>query len=91
MRYPGHLAAIRTLKALGFFSETPITVDGHDLAPRRLTEPLLEPLLVGDTPIEDVVVVRVHCTAELSRRGMQVIRSLTDLAASPARRPPRPG
>jgi lysine 6-dehydrogenase len=32
VRYPGHLAAIRTLKALGFFSETSLTVDG---APSR--------------------------------------------------------
>jgi lysine 6-dehydrogenase len=71
VRYPGHLAAIRTLKALGFFSETPITVDGCAVAPRRLTETLLEPLLVGDTPIEDVVVVRVHCTGRANGRSVR--------------------
>jgi lysine 6-dehydrogenase len=155
VRYPGHLAAIRTLKALGLFSETPVAVDGHLVTPRRLTETLLEPLLVGDTPIHDVVVVRVHCTgrangrsvraevdalvyhdpeagltamqrctgfdaaivaammargeiapgvavrelsvdperyvSELSRRGMQVTRSLIDLPSAPAKRPPHPG
>jgi lysine 6-dehydrogenase len=71
VRYPGHLAAIRTLKALGFFSETPLQVDGCLLAPRRLTETLLEPLLVGNTPIQDVVVVRVHCTGRANGRRVR--------------------
>jgi lysine 6-dehydrogenase len=75
VRYPGHLDAIRTLKSLGFLSETPLTVDGCRLPPRRLTETLLEPLLVGTTPIEDVVVVRVHCTG---RSGKQAIRAEVD-------------
>ncbi|MFL5404098.1 MAG: saccharopine dehydrogenase family protein [Gemmatimonadales bacterium] len=154
VRYPGHLAAIRTLKALGFFSEIPLAVDGCRVTPRRLTETLLEPLLVGDTPIHDVVIVRVHCTgrangrsiraevdtliyhdagtgltamqrctgfdaaivaammarsevtkgvavrelsvdperyvAELSRRGMEVTRNITELSAGPASKPRRP-
>jgi lysine 6-dehydrogenase len=71
VRYPGHLAAIRTLKSLGFFSEKPLAVDGCVLSPRRLTETLLEPLLVGDTPIQDVVVVRVHCTGRAKRRPVR--------------------
>jgi lysine 6-dehydrogenase len=71
VRYPGHLAAIRTLKELGFFSETPLTVDGSVVRPRRLTETLLEPLLVGDTPIHDVVVVRVHCTGRSNGRRVR--------------------
>jgi lysine 6-dehydrogenase len=71
VRYPGHLAAIRTLKSLGFFSETPLDVDGCILPPRRLTETLLEPLLVGETPIEDVVVVRVHCTGRSDGRAIR--------------------
>jgi saccharopine dehydrogenase-like NADP-dependent oxidoreductase len=71
VRYPGHLAAIRTLKTLGFFSETPVAVDGCVLPPRRLTETLLEPILVGRTPIEDVVVVRVHCTGRSNERTIR--------------------
>jgi lysine 6-dehydrogenase len=71
VRYPGHLAAIRTLKSLGFFSQTPVAVDGCTLAPRRLTETLLEPLLVGDTPIQDVVIVRVHCTGRADGRTVR--------------------
>jgi lysine 6-dehydrogenase len=71
VRYPGHLAVIRTLKALGFFSEKAIAVDGCVLSPRRLTETLLEPILVGTTPIQDVVVVRVHCTGRAKRRRLR--------------------
>jgi lysine 6-dehydrogenase len=71
VRYPGHLAAIRTLKSLGFFSQTPVAVDGCLLPPRRLTEQLLEPILVGETPIEDVVVVRVHCTGSSEGRAIR--------------------
>jgi lysine 6-dehydrogenase len=75
VRHPGHLAAIRTLKSLGFLSQRPLAVDGCVLAPRRLTEMLLEPILVGETPIEDVVVVRVHCTG---RANNCVIRAEVD-------------
>lgn len=71
VRYPGHLDAIRTLKTLGFFSQVPIEVDGCLVPPRRLTETLLEPLLVGDTPIHDVVVVRVHCTGHQNGRAVR--------------------
>lgn len=71
VRYPGHLAAIRTLKSLGFFSQQPLSVDGCTVAPRRLTETLLEPLLVGDTPIHDVVVVRVHCIGQAAGRTVR--------------------
>lgn len=76
VRYPGHLAAMRTLKTLGFFSENPLAVDGCVLRPRRLTETLLEPMLVGDTPIQDVVVVRVHCTGRAKRH---LVRAEVDL------------
>jgi hypothetical protein len=36
-----------------------------------MTETLLEPLLMGDTPIQDVVVVRVHCTGRAKRRPVR--------------------
>ncbi len=61
VRHPGHLAVMRTLKALGLFSLDPVQVDGRAIVPRRVTERVLEPLLVGEEPIRDVVVVRVHC------------------------------
>ena len=33
MRYPGHVDIILSLKESGFFSETPIDVDGIKIAP----------------------------------------------------------
>lgn len=62
LRYPGHLAAIRTLKTLGFFGQEPVTVDGQPVRPRRLTEALLEKVLASDRPVKDIVIVRVHCS-----------------------------
>jgi lysine 6-dehydrogenase len=75
VRYPGHLAAIRVLKDLGFLAEKAVTVDNCVIAPRRMTETLLEPILVGEGPIEDVVVVRVHCTGRANGR---VVRAELD-------------
>jgi lysine 6-dehydrogenase len=71
VRYPGHLDAIRILKDLGFFSQVPLKVDGLAVTPRRVTETLLEPLLVGTSIIEDVVVVRVHCTGRTDGRRVR--------------------
>lgn len=62
VRYPGHLDRMHTLVELGFFGLEPVPVEGSEVIPRRLTEALLEPRLVGEGPIEDVVVVRAHCT-----------------------------
>lgn len=62
LRYPGHLAAIRTLKTLGFFGQEPVTVEGRPVRPRALTEALLERALASDGPVKDIVIVRVHCS-----------------------------
>lgn len=76
VRYPGHLDRMRTLKELGLFGLDPVEVDGAEVVPRRLTEAVLEPRLVGEGPIEDVVVVRVHCTG--THRG-EGVRAEVDL------------
>ncbi len=76
VRYPGHLDAMRTLKELGLFDLDPVEVEGAEVVPRRLTEAVLEPLVVGEGAIEDVVVVRVHCTG---RHEGRAVRSEVDL------------
>ena len=43
LRYPGHLAAIRTLMDAGFFDATPIRVDGVTVSPRQVASALLFP------------------------------------------------
>ncbi len=71
VRHPGHLAAIRLLKSLGLFSLEPVRVGNQLIVPRRVTERLLEPLLVGSEPVRDIVVVRVHCVGSDGGAGVR--------------------
>jgi len=52
LRYPGHVERIRLLRALGFFDEEPVAVEGVQVSPRLVTARLLERSLrmpdVGD-------------------------------------------
>ncbi len=41
LRYPGHIALIEDLKRSGFFSETPVEVDGANVTPLAVTAKLL--------------------------------------------------
>jgi lysine 6-dehydrogenase len=59
LRYPGHAEKIGLLKALGFFDEEPISVDGVSLAPRRLTVKLFERQL-RRPEIRDIVAMKVE-------------------------------
>lgn len=82
VRHPGHLDAVRTLKELGLLGLEPVEVETTrpgervEVRPRRVTEAVLEPTLVGDGPVEDVVVVRVHC---MGRSDGERVRSEVDL------------
>lgn len=79
VRHPGHLAVMKMLKTLGFFSLEGCEVDGRRIVPRHVTEALLEPLLVGDAPIRDMVVVRAHCTG---REDLRRVQAEVDLVVS---------
>ena len=70
IRYPGHCAQMRLLRDLGLFSEVAVEVDGVALAPRRLTETLLQQRL--SEAVEDVVLMRI--TAQGRRAGESVTR-----------------
>lgn len=82
VRYPGHLDVVRAMRELGLLSLDPVTVEAAgaggsvEVVPRRVTEAVMEPVLVGEGPIEDVVVVRVHCTG---RRDGGPVRAEVDL------------
>jgi saccharopine dehydrogenase-like NADP-dependent oxidoreductase len=41
LRYPGHVDRMRMLREMGLFSDEPVTVDGTEVIPRRLTEKLM--------------------------------------------------
>jgi lysine 6-dehydrogenase len=58
IRFPGHCDKFKTMIDLGLCSSTPLEIDGHPLAPRRLLSELLVRNLPHDEP--DVVLVRVE-------------------------------
>src|SRR5690625_2606682 len=58
VRYEGHWSKMSTLAELGFLDEQKIEIDGIQISPRRITEKLLEPKLLGKSK-EDITLLRV--------------------------------
>jgi saccharopine dehydrogenase-like NADP-dependent oxidoreductase len=59
LRYPGHIEKIRLLKALGYFEEKPMTIDGISISPRDVTARILESKLKRPE-VQDVVAMQVE-------------------------------
>jgi len=77
LRYPRHAEKIKLLKALGFFDEKQINVDGVQLSPRKLTVKLFERKLLKPE-IKDVVALRVEVSGLENRRQTSYIYYLLD-------------
>jgi len=77
LRYPGHAKRIELLKALGFFSEEPIDVDGVSLSPRRLSARLLGQKLLMPS-IKDIVAMRVNVSGVKNGRNVSYAYHLLD-------------
>ena len=77
LRYPGHADRIELLKALGFFDEEPIDVDGVSLPPRRLSARLLgQKLLMPE--VKDIVTMKVEVSGVRSGRHVSYSYHLLD-------------
>ncbi|MDW8050924.1 MAG: saccharopine dehydrogenase C-terminal domain-containing protein [Armatimonadota bacterium] len=59
LRYPGHWAAMRALRDLGFFSEEPIEFEGKHIVPREFTAKVIPPR-ISFPEEKDMVVVYVY-------------------------------
>lgn len=59
LRYPGHAEKIKLLKSLGFFEETPIKVNGAEVAPLRITVRLFEQKL-RKPEVKDLAALKVE-------------------------------
>lgn len=62
LRYPAHADLMRVFAHCGFFSETPVTVDGQSVRPLSLTAELLIQSWAMGPEDEDITVMR--CTAD---------------------------
>lgn len=59
LRYPGHVDRMRMMRETGFFSDEPVSVDGIEVIPRRLTEILMFDQWRRPENEEELTVLRV--------------------------------
>jgi lysine 6-dehydrogenase len=69
LRYPGHVAAMQWLMHLGLFSSEPVSIDGKDVIPRRLTADRIANTVPLGT--QDRTVVRVEFSGTENGRSRQ--------------------
>jgi saccharopine dehydrogenase-like NADP-dependent oxidoreductase len=77
LRYPGHAEKVGLLKALGFFDEKQIDVEGVSLSPRKLTVKLLEQKL-WKPEVKDIVALKVEVSGIKNDRQIGYIYHLLD-------------
>jgi len=77
LRYPGHAEKVGLLKALGFFDEKQIDVEGASLSPRKLTVKLLEQKLWKPED-KDIVALKVEVSGIKNDKQIRYIYHLLD-------------
>jgi len=77
LRYPGHAKKIELLKALGFFEEKQIDVEGVSISPRKLTLRLLKRKLWKPEP-KDIVALKVEVSGVKNNKQMGYTYYLLD-------------
>ncbi|MGD8565388.1 MAG: saccharopine dehydrogenase family protein [Candidatus Bathyarchaeota archaeon] len=77
LRYPGHAEKIKLLKALGFFNEEKITIEGLKLSPRKITAKLFENNL-QTTVKGDLVVMIVEVSGKKDGQEAEICYQLLD-------------
>lgn len=60
LRYPGHIEKMRMLRESGFFSQTPIEINGANITPLEFTTKLLFPMWHMEEEDEDITVLQVQ-------------------------------
>nr|AVW82903.1 saccharopine dehydrogenase [Nocardia interforma ATCC 21072] len=84
LRWPGFAQAVTGLATLGLLDESPVVVDGVDVAPKRVVEHVLAPRLRAGPEDEDVVVLEVSGTGLPDADGNTVsVRALLVDRADP--------
>ncbi len=77
LRYPGSHTQLKTMRDLGLFSDKKIAVDGAKVAPRKLLQALIEPMI--NLPGEkDLIILRVKCVGEKDGQAAQAVLEVVD-------------
>jgi saccharopine dehydrogenase-like NADP-dependent oxidoreductase len=77
LRYPGHVAKIKVLRSLGFFSETPVAVGDERVVPRDLATVLLGQRL-GVPGVKDVLAMSVAVEGSANGAPVRYLYRLLD-------------
>ncbi|MGC9346174.1 MAG: saccharopine dehydrogenase family protein, partial [Candidatus Bathyarchaeales archaeon] len=77
LRYPGHAEKIKLLKALGFFDERQVNVEGLSISPRKLTVRLLEQKL-WKPEVKDIVILKVEVSGTKNDEQTRYVYHLLD-------------
>lgn len=78
MRYPGHAERIRMLRETGFFSETPIDVDGVSVRPIDVATRLLFPMWQMGEGDEDITIMRIVVEGQGPKGSVRTTYDLVD-------------
>ena len=78
LRYPGHRRFWLTMSRLGFLDDTPVTIDGASVSPRRFLVHHLTPRLQFGDRERDVAALRVKAWGVKDGRDVSVTHDLAD-------------
>jgi lysine 6-dehydrogenase len=78
LRYPGHIELMRTLRAMGLFSEIPTRVGTQFVVPREVTAALMFPMWTYRPGEEDLTVMRVEARGVREGRPVSIVYDLLD-------------
>jgi saccharopine dehydrogenase-like NADP-dependent oxidoreductase len=78
LRYPGHINYMMMLRETGFFSEDPVTINGHQVKPIDVTAKMLFPKWKLEEGEEEFTIMRVTVKGTKDGQEKQFIYDLLD-------------
>ena len=78
LRYPGHIDLMKVLRETGFFSETPVTINGQQIKPVDVTAKLLFPKWKLEDGEEEFTLMRVTVKGREKNNPKEYVYDLFD-------------
>src|SRR5208337_2372478 len=79
LRYPGHAEKVKLLRALGFFSQSKVDVEGAQVQPRKFAAKILEQKLSDKKP-KDIVALRIETTGTKDWKITKQVYTMLDFS-----------
>ena len=78
LRYPGHTEMMQVLKVAGFFSEQPVSIDEHTIAPIDMTSKILIESWKYEQGEADLTVMQVEAEGMVGEEQVRLCWDLLD-------------